>query len=189
MSYLLKTSTLIVALLIALLWGCTDPLTVDVPRKETPLTPAPKVIPTSVIPDFSTQKGDYIFAGMPTFQVDTTVSPMRIWMDFTLGVVPDTVSPLIQAFRIKLDSVGSDGLIYNLVGDTAQMQYDNGTGIGLFWWYCDLTVNTVSIVIAEKDRAPGKPREVDITIYLIANKDGSFPVEQEQLLGVIHLVI
>lgn len=165
--------------------GCTSPLEINSPRKVTPLEPAPKVEPRSVDVDFKTFESEYVFVNRPKFLVDTTVSPMRFWMEFAMGAVADTTPPLIQAFRVKLDSVPGDGYFSNLTGQEAKMKYDRGNGLEEF--DCDLNVNTASIVIAETETEPGQPRVVVITLYLIANKDGSVPVKQEQILGTIRL--
>lgn len=167
--------------------GCTSPLDIDSPRKVTPLEPAPKVTPRSVNVDFKTIESEYVFVNQPTFLVDTTVSPMRFWIEFAMGTVADSTPPLIQAFRIKLDSVPGDGYFSNLTGQEAKMSYDRGNGLEEF--DCDLNVNTASIVIAESASEAGTPREVVITLYLIANKDGSVPVKQEQILGTIRLIL
>lgn len=165
--------------------GCTSPLDIDSPRKVTPLEPAPKVKPQSVDVDFTTLESEYIFDNQPSFLVDTTVSPMRFWLEFAMRAVADSTPPLIQKFRVKLDSVPGDGYFSNLTGQEAKMSYDRGNGLEEF--DCDLNVNTASIVIAETEKEPGQPREVVITLYLIANKDGSVPVKQEQILGTLRL--
>lgn len=167
--------------------GCTSPLEIDSPRKVTPLEPAPKVAPRSVSLDFKTFESEYVFVNQPTFLIDTSVTPMRFWMEFSMGATTDTTPPLIQAFRIKLDSVPGDGYFSNLTLGEAKMSYDRGNGLEEF--DADLNVNTASIVIAESEAKPGQPREVVITLYLIANKDGSVPVKQEQVLGTVRLTI
>jgi len=188
MSRIITTSILIAIAVALALSGCAAPLDVDVPRKETALTAAPKVKPTSIVTDVQTADGVYQFVYTPKFEFDTTVTPARVWMDFTMGVVPDSVMPLIQAFRFQLDTFPADGLINSISGNSAQMSYDDGV-VGYTTFNCDLITNTASIVVAEHDRVPGEPRKFDITMYLIANKDKRFPVKQEQLLGVIQLTL
>lgn len=181
-------SFLIAALFAAALVGCESPLDTDTPRIETPLTPAPKVTPRTVELSFDTPQGSYGFIGTPVIKIDTTVSPMRFWIDIDLDEETGAGSPLIEQFRIKADSMAANGLIEALDSGEAQMLMDVGSGPE--WFPSELTTNTAAILIASHPREPGKPQEVTITVYLVGNKDGFFAgVGTEQILGTIHLVI
>jgi len=169
--------------------SCTSPLDTDAPRKITPITPALKITPQKVNVDFKTASGAYTFKGLPSINIDTTVSPMRFWLDLPLVSVPDTgTGPMLHEFRIRLDSFPGNGLIFDLVKGEAQLVADFGTGEQTY--PSETKTNTVSILVAEHQRVPGQPREVTITVYIILNKDGFFKgAPQEQALGTIHLVI
>ena len=182
------TLLLSVGLLSAMLTSCTSPLDANGPRIETPLTPAPKVSPQSIDVTFNTANGVYEFQGLPVIELDTTVHPMRVWMDFDMVETTAGSDPLIQEFRVNIDSIATDGLIQNLVQGEVKFLMDVGDGLESF--DCNESVNTASILVAEHPYVEGEPRTVTITIYLIANKDGFFDgYSQEQVLGTIDLVI
>lgn len=181
-------SLLISAMALAALTACESPLDVDTPRIETPLTPAPKVIPRTIELSFETATGSYGFVGTPIIKVDTTVKPLRIWIDVDLQEETGSATALIQQFRIQADSMPVNGLIESLPNGEAKIRMDVGNGME--WFDSDATTNTAAILIAEHPREKGQPREVTITVYLVGNKDGFFVgVPTEQILGTIHLVI
>lgn len=181
-------SLLISAMALAALTACESPLDVDTPRIETPLTPAPKVIPRTIELSFETATGSYGFIGTPIIKVDTTVKPLRIWIDVDLQEETGSATALIQQFRIQADSMAANGLIESLPNGEAKIRMDVGNGME--WFDSDATTNTAAILIAEHPREKGQPREVTITVYLVGNKDGFFVgVPTEQILGTIHLVI
>jgi hypothetical protein len=187
MRTLLKT-LLTSVVLVAALTACESPLDVDTPRIETPLTPAPKVIPRTIELSFETATGSYGFLGTPIIKVDTTVKPMRIWIDIDLQEETGSTTSLISQFRIKADSMAVNGLIESLPNGEAKIQMDVGNG--LEWFDSDATTNTAAVLVAEHPREAGQPREVTITVYLVGNKDGFFiGIPTEQILGTIHLVI
>ena len=168
--------------------SCVSPLDTDAPRVETPLTPAPKVTPQSIEATFNTANGDYSFLGVPNIQLDTSVSPVRVWMDFDMAESTQEADPLIQEFRVNLDSVAANALIQNVTQGEVVFIMDVGTGSEAF--PCNESVNTAAILIAEHPAVEGEPRSITITIYLIANKDGFFDgYPQEQILGTIDLII
>jgi hypothetical protein len=178
-----------ISLLVGLLsTSCESPLSAEGPRIETPLTPAPKVTPQSIETSFNTANGTYEVKGTPVIQVDTTVSPMRFWISMDFEQTDATIEPLIQEFRVSLDSSASDGLIQNLEQGEVRMLMDVGNGDE--WFNSDPNTNTASVLIAEHSREEGEPRTVTITVYLIGNQNGFFPgVPQEQVLGTITVVI
>lgn len=187
MRTLLKT-LLTSAVLVAALTACESPLDVDTPRIETPLTPAPKVIPRTIELSFETATGSYGFLGTPIIKLDTTVKPIRAWLDIELTESTGSTTNLIDAMRIKADSLAANGLIESITGPSAQLYYN--TGSGYEWVYSDAVSNITSILIAEHPREAGEPRQVTITLYIAGNKGPFFPgVPTEEILGTIHLVV
>ncbi|MBU3699636.1 MAG: hypothetical protein FGM33_06435 [Candidatus Kapabacteria bacterium] len=172
--------------------SCTSPLDTDANRKETPITPAPKVTPSSYKVEFSTAYGSMVVKGLPTIKIDTAASPMRFWFDITMESI-DTVgkSPLMHGFRLRLDSAAGDGMIVPLVTGQVQILADFGPNWGNLQTYpSDAKTNTASIVIAEHPYEVGKPRVVTVTIYIFVNKDNYFsPARQEQVLGTFTITI
>lgn len=181
-------SLLISAMALAALTACESPLDVDTPRIETPLTPAPKVIPRTIELSFETATGSYGFVGTPIIKLDTTVKPIRAWLDFELNESTGSTTNLIDAIRISADSLPANGLIESVTGPSAQLYYN--TGSGYEWVFSDGVANITSILIAEHPREKGQPREVTITLYVAGNKGPFFPgVPTEEILGTIHLVV
>lgn len=183
---------LIPSLLALMLWSCASPLDTDTPRKVTPITPAIKVAPLSISPEFNTATGTFKFKGNPTILVDTTVSPMAFWMDFAMENVPDTAAsapkPVVVEFRIKVDSFPSNGLIQPLSGSSAVMYLDIQNTIEQF--SADDVNNSVTLLVSEHMRVPGEKRKVTIYVYMIANKSGIIlGVRQDPVLGTIELEI
>ncbi len=170
-----------------LLPACVSPLDADAPRKETPITPAIKVDPRSYDVDFTTPSGSYRIKGRPVFSFDTTVTPIRCWIDVTMEAVVDTgTGPMLHEFRIRVDSFPGNGLVTPLVGSQCSFQADLGNGTQT---YPPSPSNTAEIVVAEHDRAPGEPRRVSVSVFIDMNKDGFFTgVGREQVLGEFELV-
>lgn len=172
--------------------SCTSPLDTDANRKETPITPAPKITPSSYKVEFSTAYGSMIAKGLPTIKVDTATNPMRFWFDITMEAADTTgKSPLMHGFRLRLDSAAGDGMIVPLVQGQVQIRADFGPNWGNLQIYpSDSKTNTASIVIAENPRQEGKPRSVTVTLYIFLNKDNYFsPARQEQVLGTFTLTL
>lgn len=186
---LLVRSTVIAVFAALLVTACTSPLDTDAPRKEVPTSPAIKVTPTSVSVDFASAAGTYTIKGLPSIRIDTTVTPMRFWIDLTMESVVDTGNgPMLHEFRVRLDSFPGDGLITKLVNGEVSFTGDFGGGVQTY--PSEANTNTASIIVAEQQREPGKPREATITLYIIMNKDGFFVgAGQEQTLGALQLVI
>lgn len=188
---LMKT-LLIPSLLALMLWSCSSPLDTDTPRKITPLTPAVKVAPVSISPVFTTATGTFRFKGDPSILVDTTVSPMTFWMDFSMENVPDTSATAPKAvlveFRIRVDSFPATGLEQPLTGSSAVMFLDiRGT---IEQAEAGGVAHTANMLIAEQPRVAGEKRKVRIYLYMIANKSEFIPgVRQDQVLGSIELEI
>ncbi|HBB26138.1 MAG TPA: hypothetical protein DCZ59_07710 [Bacteroidetes bacterium] len=191
------TTTVIGMIILALLMGlgatsCTSPLDTDANRKETPVTPAPKITPASYKVEFSTAYGSMVVKGLPTIKIDTTADPMRFWFDITMEASDTTgKAPLMHGFRLRLDSAAGDGMIIPLVQGQVQIRADFGQNWGNLQTYpSDARTNTASIVIAEHPRQAGKPRVVTITLYIFVNKDNYFsPARQEQVLGTFTLTL
>lgn len=176
------------ALLAVMLGGCESPLSADGPRIETPLTPAPKVVPTSIESSFTTANGTYEVIGTPEILFDTTVIPMRLWVNVHFANSDATASPLIQEFRLNVDSAASDGYFQSY--DKGQVRMLMDVGNGNEWFDSDPSTNTASALMAEHAREAGQPRTVTITLYLIGNQNGFFPgIPQEQVFGTITVVI
>lgn len=184
---------LIPSLLALVLWSCTSPLDTDTPRTITPLTPAVKVAPINIIPTFNTATGTFKFKGDPSILVDTTVSPMRFWMDFSMECVPDTaagaLTPLLVEFRVRVDSFPGDGLDSSLTDGRAVM-FLNVKG-AIEFVVADQVASTANMLAAEHPRVAGEKRKVTIYVYMIANKNRTIPggVRQDQVLGKIELEI
>ena len=147
MSRLLLILALLLAIAMAgLTNGCVSPLDADAPRVETPLTPAPKVDPISVTADFEFAGNDYAFDGDPIIKLDTTVSPMRIWLEFEMVEVSTPTGALIRRFRVNLDSAAVDGFQSNLTNGEVTMWMDVGNGVETF--ASDRTTNLATILNA-----------------------------------------
>lgn len=172
--------------------GCTSPLDSDAPRKEVPVTPAPKITPRSYEASFVTAYGTFSVKGLPVIKIDTSVSPMRFWFDIAMEA-KDTAGkqPLLHGFRLRLDSAAGDGMILPLVRRQVEIQADFGAAWGgLQTYWSDEKTNTASIVIAEHPIEPGKPRTVTVTLYLFINRDDYFrPARQEQVLGSFTIAL
>ena len=180
--------TILAALAVLMVSACTSPLDTDAPRKVTPITPAIKITPSAVNTDFTGASGLFKIKGLPTIKVDSTVTPMRFWLDITMQAIVDTgKGPMLHEFRVRLDSFPGDGLIANLVNGEVSLLADFGNGERTY--PSEANTNVASIIVAEHQRTAGAPREVTITFYVILNKDGFFSgVKQEQTLGTLHLV-
>lgn len=180
--YALITSILTLAVVLS---SCTSPLDSDAPRIETPLSPAPKVIPSSVEKEFSFGEMQYAMTGSPTFLVDSTAHPARFWMDFTMAQVNDSAKALIQSFRVKVDSLSADGYTYNLRSGQAWLDMDLGLGLEAFEVADGVgAAHTATVLILELATSPGKPRMFQVTVFLEGNKDDFVPgFGQQQVLG------
>ncbi|MCX6141301.1 MAG: hypothetical protein NTX15_10830 [Candidatus Kapabacteria bacterium] len=186
---LLIRSTVAALFTAFLVTACTSPLDTDAPRKEIPTSPAIKVTPTSISVDFTSAAGTYAIKGLPSIRIDTTVTPMRFWIDLTMEAVNVSgKGPMLHEFRVRLDSFPGDGLITKLVNGEVAFTADFGGGLQTY--PSEANTNTASIIIAEQQHVSGKPREATITLYIIMNKDGFFVgAGQEQTLGALQLVI
>lgn len=186
----MKTFLLPLALSLVL-WSCSSPLDTDTPRKITPLTPAIKVAPVSVVPVFNTATGSYTFRSTPNILIDTTVSPMRFWIDLNMVSVPDTSAdallPVLVEFRVHVDSFPGSGIEEPLGLGEATMYLKIADSIEQF--SPDLTSNTANLLITEHQRVPGEKRKVTIYIYMLLNKNNVLPVRQDQVLGKLELEI
>lgn len=186
-------STIIAALLtmsvVALIPSCISPLDSDAPRTETPVTPAVKITPRAINVDFTAASGSYRIKGLPTFRIDTSVAPMRFWIDCTMETIPDPQkSPMLKEFRIRVDSFPGNGLSYNLVKGEVSFSADFGNGAQDY--PSEANTNTAAIIIAEQPRQPSQTRSVTLTLYLVLNKDRFFVgARQEQTLGTIVLTL
>lgn len=182
-------TALILVMLAVVLPSCISPLDSDAPRTETPVTPAVKVTPKTINVDFSAASGAYRIKGLPTFRIDTTVAPMRFWIDCTMEAVPDPAkTPMLKEFRVRVDSFPGNGLSYNLTKGEVSFSADFGNGVQIY--PSEANTNTAAIIIAEQPRQPGQPRSVTLTLYMVLNKDRYFVgAGQEQTLGTITLTL
>lgn len=169
--------------------SCISPLDSDAPRTETPVTPAVKITPRSINVDFSAASGSYRIKGLPTFRIDTTVKPMRFWIDCTMEAVPDPQkSPMLKEFRVRVDSFPGNGLSHNLTKGEVSFSADFGNGVQVY--PSEANTNTAAIIVAEQPREPGQSRGVTLTLYVVLNKDRYFVgAGQEQTLGTIVLTL
>ncbi len=169
--------------------SCISPLDSDAPRTETPVTPAVKITPRTINVDFTAASGSYRIKGLPTFRIDTTVKPMRFWIDCTMETVPDPQkSPMLKEFRIRVDSFPGNGLSHNLTRGEVSFSADFGNGVQVY--PSEANTNTAAIIVAEQPREPGQPRGVTLTLYVVLNKDRYFVgAGQEQTLGTIVLTL
>jgi hypothetical protein len=176
-------------LVVALVPSCISPLDSDAPRTETPVTPAAKITPKTIDVDFTAASGSYRIKGLPAFRIDTTVTPMRFWIDCTMESVPDpTKNPMLKEFRIRVDSFPGNGLSYNLTKGEVSFSADFGNGVQVY--PSEANTNTAAIIVAEHPREPGQPRGVTLTLYVVLNKDRYFVgASQEQTLGTIELTL
>lgn len=178
---------LILAALIAtlMLASCASPLDSDVPRIETALTPAPKVSPSNVEDAFTFGDYHYAMVGTPVFLLDTTTSPVRFWMDFTMEQTNKAKASLIQSFRLKVDSLSADGYTYNLRTGQAYLNMDLGQGVEAFD-VNDLPgyPHTATALILELPTLTGTGRMFQITVFLEGNKGSFVPgYGEQQVLG------
>ncbi len=182
-------TALILVMLAVVLPSCISPLDSDAPRTETPVTPAVKVTPKTINVDFSAASGAYRIKGLPTFRIDTTVAPMRFWIDCTMEAVPDPAkTPMLKEFRVRVDSFPGNGLSYNLTKGEVSFSADFGNGVQIY--PSEANTNTAAIIIAEQPRLPGQSRSVTLTLYMVLNKDRYFVgAGQEQTLGTITLTL
>jgi len=182
-------TALILVMLAVVLPSCISPLDSDAPRTETPVTPAVKVTPKTINVDFSAASGAHRMKGLPTFRIDTTVAPMRFWIDCTMEAVPDPAkTPILKEFRVRVDSFPGNGLSYNLTKGEVSFSADFGNGVQIY--PSEANTNTAAIIIAEQPRQPGQPRSVTLTLYMVLNKDRYFVgAGQEQTLGTITLTL
>lgn len=182
-------TAIILVMLAVLLPSCISPLDSDAPRTETPVTPAVKITPKTINVDFSAASGAYQMKGLPTFRIDTTVAPMRFWIDCTMEAVPDPAkTPMLKEFRVRVDSFPGNGLSYNLAKGEVSFSADFGNGVQIY--PSEANTNTAAIIIAEQPRQPGQPRSVTLTLYMVLNKDRYFVgAGQEQTLGTITLTL
>lgn len=182
-------TALILVMLAVVLPSCISPLDSDAPRTETPVTPAVKVTPKTINVDFSAASGAYRIKGLPTFRIDTTVAPMRFWIDCTMEAVPDpSKTPMLKEFRVRVDSFPGNGLSYNLTKGEVSFSADFGNGVQIY--PSEANTNTAAIIIAEQPRQPGQSRSVTLTLYMVLNKDRYFVgAGQEQTLGTITLTL
>lgn len=187
-----RFTTLLVVLTVAAIVfvpSCKSPLDSDAPRTETPVTPAVKITPRAINVDFSAASGTYRIKGLPTFRIDTTVQPMRFWIDCTMEAVPDPQkSPMLKEFRVRVDSFPGNGLSHNLTKGEVNFSADFGNGVQVY--PSEANTNTAAIIVAEQPREPGHPRGVTLTLYVVLNKDRYFVgAGQEQTLGTIVLTL
>ncbi len=169
--------------------GCQSPLDPDTPRNVTPITPAVKVVPTSVIADFSTSSGVFQFDGTPVFKADTTSKPMRIWVDYAMLITPEQgKTPVINKYMVKLDSFAVSGYYENLINREVSMLLDiNGLPFEQVW--SGTRFNLASAVVAEHNRVAGQPRKITITLYLDANDEYFWPnIAHEKVLGTVTMI-
>jgi hypothetical protein len=178
---------------VALVSACQSPLDTDTPRVIKPLTPAVKVVPTTVEWKFSTTTGDYSVSGQPTVLLDTSVTPVRLWIEGTMVVTPKpNTTPMIENFHLNLDSAAANGYITALVGDQLRMTlrpYADQPPVTNV--PADLVNNTADVLIAEHERgSTTEPRRFTVSLYLVANKSGFFAgAPQEQILGTIEITL
>ena len=182
-------SALLALLVGALIPSCISPLDSDAPRTETPVTPAVKITPRTINVDFTAASGTYRIKGLPSFRIDTTVTPMRFWIDCTMEATPDPAkNPMLKEFRVRIDSFPGNGLSYNLTKGEVSFSADFGNGVQVY--PSEANTNTAAIIVAEQPRQPGQPRSVTITMYIVMNKDRYFVgAGQEQTLGTIVLTL
>ena len=164
---------LLTALVVALVPSCISPLDSDAPRTETPVTPAAKITPTTINVDFTAASGSYRMKGLPSFRIDTSVTPMRFWIDYTMEAIPDPAkSHMLKEFRLRVDSFPGNGLSYNLTKGEVSFSADFGNGVQVY--PSEANTNTAAIIVAEQPREAGQPRAVTLTLYIVLNKDRYF---------------
>jgi hypothetical protein len=179
---------LIIALLIALaLTGCESPLDSDAPRIETPLTAAPKVVPSYVQNEFTNGDLKYAIVGTPDIKVDTSSSDLFFWINMSMAKTNPDVDTLIKGFTINTDSVKGNGTLIYLKQGQGSILMDLGT---LQLVDIDGITNTVSILIVELPRETGKPRTAELTILVEGNKNEVVAGFGEQIvLGRLRIEI
>jgi hypothetical protein len=185
-SLVLTSLSTIIALMVI---GCQSPLDPDTPRNVTPITPAVKVVPTSVVADFTTSSGVFRFDGTPVFKADTTSKPMRIWVDYAMSITPEQgKTPVINKYMVKLDSFAVSGYYENLINREVSMLLDiNGLPFEQVW--SGTRFNLASAVVAEHTRIQGQPRKITITLYLDANDEYFWPnIAHEKVLGTVTMI-
>lgn len=183
--------TLLLALCVSLLVSsCASPLDADAPRTETPLTPAIKVTPSSYDVTFTSVSGSYVMKGLPTIKIDTTVNPMRFWLDISMEKDPgSTTTPQMQGFRLRRDSAASNGYNDAMVNGEVQFVVDLGTGADQTFG-SDATAFKANMIIAEAERVPGQPRRVTMTLYFNITPDPINPtLKPETHFATIEVVI
>lgn len=178
--------------LASLLGSCASPLDSNAPRIETPITAAPKASPSAVVYEVNSSKGQYVSIGQPTIKVDTTTEPCAVWVkNMILDVRADSGEvPLLQSFTLNVDSILAGAQLENLLGGQCILSLNTDPTKPPLIVNADATNNTASIVISEVERQPGKPRELILSIYIIANKGLLIPGQkQETLFGEIHITM
>ncbi len=183
-------SLLLAVCLGVLVTSCASPLDVDAPRTETPLTPAIKVTPTSYEVTFTSAAGAYVMKGLPTIKIDTTLTPMRFWLDITMEKDPaSSATPQMQGFRLRRDSASCNGYNDAMVNGEVQFVVDLGTGTDQIFG-SDATAFKANMIIAEAERVPGQPRKVTMTLYFNITPDSINPtLKPETHFATIEVVI
>ncbi len=168
--------------------ACQSPLDTDVPRIETPLTPAPKVTPSYVQTAFTTGDLRYAIVGTPNISVDTSSETMHFWIDLRMEQTNPDADTLINGFSLNLDSIEATGYPVRLGQQQGSINMDLGRGPEDVNFAEE--INTGTILIEELPRKAGEPRTVEITILIEGNKGDRVPGFGEQMvLGRLRVEI
>jgi hypothetical protein len=178
--------------ILVVLASCESPLDVDTPRVNTPITPAVLAVPSRIDAEFTNSNGRFVMDGTPTIRVDTTVSPMRIWMDLRMRhQAQQGGTPTLLRFRVRLDSVAID---------PHQMQLTDGMPREMMMDLVDtndVEINNVpaganspaTMLITEPPRLEDGKRRLSMLLYVRVNAGDVLPgFRKEYVFGEINVV-
>lgn len=186
--------TAIMCCLVAVLMftGCDSPLDVNTPRVDTPVTPAVLAVPSRIDAEFTNANGRFVLDGTPVIRVDTTVSPMRIWMDVAMRQQPQQDGkPTLVRFRIRLDSVAIDPHQMPLTGTMPrEMMMDLVDTAGVVINNVPSDANSpATMLITEPPRLEDGKRRLSMLLYVRVNMGGVLPgFRREYVFGEITAV-
>lgn len=174
-----------------LLTSCMSPLDSGSPRKEIPLTPAPKVLPEVLEYEMQNEYGQYRIVGNPVIELDTSTVPMAVWIDATLEAFNmGDPEPVLRRFRIRADSLLTSGYNDKATDGRIELELQPEDQLQpLVSVRPDGVVHQAYILPAESPRELGTPREVTISIFIYINKTPTplFGNRIERLVGQIFV--
>lgn len=177
---------------VLVLAACESPLDVNAPRIDTPVTPAILAEPSRIDAEFSNTNGRFVMDGTPIIRVDTTVTPMRIWMDLTMRQQPQQDgTPTLVRFRVRLDSVAIDPHQLSLAGTTPrEMMMDLVDSAGNVINNVPADANSpATMLITEPPRLEDGKRRLSLLLYVRVNMLDVLPgFRKEYVFGEITAV-